>query len=753
MNKKSLFISLLFMLVFSMSLIISGCSGDDGATGPQGEPGEKGDQGEQGDPGEQGEQGDSFTISAEEAHTVSYVGIGAEIVGVVLSDGTITVNYTVDGVADSMSAEYTIAKWVESENTWISMLQRNVTSSAEGAATVVRAGNLRPGSVSGSDGVFSYTLSSGGSPIDFRNGAFWTNSKPAAEGAYGDYINTIIEDIEDKAVWDENGIYRIGVTSRQNERFTAIAYIDGTGAQIEAAQAPNQGITAESCISCHGGNENHVNLPAHGARRGDPQLCTTCHNPYTYDSANSAAEADGWVNISLMTITHKIHSGIEGYNIAGYDYSNVRYPDWMDGRGSGPKNCTSCHKGDIPAYGTSWNKISYNECSSCHSDDTESPFNSGEFHFDKNCESCHSSGFKSVDTIHQVSELLDEYELARSYEMEIVSVENSISGLQPVVTWRVKKDGVYQDLFTGSETYSGRMQISIGWGYGDDFTNEGSGNSGSGELGRPFQVTIDAINTVQGVNNTTAVTTFPSALPAAAADGRFGFVALTKGAEEVNMPSVVKTFDLQASKVETFSERRKIVSMENCLSCHTDINRHGNAAANSIDACVMCHNAGSMSRDASVVQGTVDMMFLMHAIHSVTERKGEFSFERRRAYDYVDESDPTGGHDGYAKITYPRSITECSACHVDGSEKFPVDNSKRLGIIGDKMKAAYADGAGTGVISPMAAVCYSCHQVDDVPENNTIKAHFSAEGGNMFGDSNHEYYESRPTESCMICHE
>ncbi len=55
---------LLYFLFFSSVLVMSACSGDDGAIGPQGDPGEngapgeKGDQGDQGAPGEQGIPGD-----------------------------------------------------------------------------------------------------------------------------------------------------------------------------------------------------------------------------------------------------------------------------------------------------------------------------------------------------------------------------------------------------------------------------------------------------------------------------------------------------------------------------------------------------------------------------------------------------------------------------------------------------------------------------------------------------------------------
>lgn len=258
----------------------------------------------------------------------------AQITNVTVNNGEITVHFDMQNyTADKVSLEFTIAKWVSDQVGWINMLQRNRIYE-EGATEVVRAGNLREEVTKGKDG-FSYTFSHKDAAIDFSKGAYWTHKKPTAEGEYGEYISHILSEIERHGKWDADAIYRIGVTSRQDERFTAVTYVTGTGTAVAATDAPNQNITLASCASCHAGGT----FKAHSNRRHDPQLCFSCHNSFTYDSMNSAAEADGWASVDMQTMIHSIHAGIDGYKVAKADYS--KNPNII-------KNCAACHKGDVP---------------------------------------------------------------------------------------------------------------------------------------------------------------------------------------------------------------------------------------------------------------------------------------------------------------------------------------------------------------------------------------------------------------------
>ncbi len=734
----------LLMPLLVLTLIVAGC-GDDGKDGRNGAPGAPGVDGADGAPGTDGADGadgadgqDAFSLAFSENHAAPQV-IGSEIVGVTVNEnGTITVNFTVAGITDAVNAEYTIAKWLPAENSWISMMQRNRTYNAD-ATEVIRGSNLRPGSISAVDGVFSYTFNSGGADIDFSQGAYWTHSKPAvADNAYGDYVQGILDAIETNGAWDPAATYRIGVTSRQNERFTAVAYVDGSGNPVASPPLDNALV---SCTDCHSGNDGYLYMPAHGNRRNDAQLCTTCHNNFTYDSYNSSATVGGWAPVDAMTMTHKIHAGIEGYTVAGASYEDVRFPDWTFGRGNGPQNCTACHKGDVPTAGQGWNRGDASvagACATCHV--------SGGVVFDVagrphagDCVACHGGSFingfpQTADTYHGVSEAVDALATARSYLMEIVAVENAVAGQAAQVTWRVAKDGVYQDLFAGTDTYlEDAVRLGIGWGVGEDWTNDDSGVSSNGDAGRPLQVTANAGNTVAGADLTYAVTTFPI-LPAAATAERNGFAVVERGPAGINVSSALKTITLGSGSSE-LGDRREIVSSESCLACHNTIGRHGTTAdvASGVTSCVTCHNAGSLSRASSVVQGTVDFMYIMHAIHGVGEKRDKF--ERR--YDH-----------GYDYVTYPNTILDCGACHIGGSENFPVDSTRRIGVFADSLIGTTAEN------SPMGSVCYSCHQnTEDQMANRELQGHINAFGGDMLGNAwFEEYVDGSRVESCTFCH-
>ena len=741
--------------LFALSLVLGGCSdGSDGRAGADGRDGIDGEDGQDATvliPGS-GVPASFDVMEHEPAQLLS-----ASIENVVGVDGVFTVDFEVDGLpTNPVEVEFTIAKWSVADNSWVSMLQRNRTRAND--VPVVRASNLRPDPIDLTGDTFTFILP------DLSQGAHWTNDKPnevdgfaALPVDYQEYVNTIVEKVDIASTWDPTATYRIGVTSRQSERFTAVAYVNGTGTPVTEIPQQVSAETLMSCLDCHGeaNIEGQTQFNYHSNRRQDPQLCTSCHNNFTYEAWSSTLEVDGWQMVDMMTMTHTIHAGIPDVYVNS-EWEKVRFPDWTFGRTSRPSNddpypmnpgmanCTACHKGDVTAWDV--DVFGFNEeppypraaesmCVSCHTGDKYgfdlAADHPSELPEGLTCTDCHG---KTADEIHNVSFAREALELARSYTMEISSVENAVAGQQAVVTWRVAKDGVYQDLFTGADTYlEDAVRLGIGWGYGDDWTNDGSGVSNNGDAGRPFQTTANAGNTVPGADNTYAVTTFPI-LPIAAAADRNGFAVVERGPAGINVSSALKTFTL-GTGAATLGDRREIVSTDSCLGCHSTVGRHGTYAdaASGVTSCVTCHNAGSLSRDGSVSQGTVDMMFIMHAIHGVGEEREKFDRRRDHGYDYV---------------TYPNTILDCAACHVGDSHK-TVDTSKRLGVIVDGGKDLY-DMQWKGVNSPMGSVCLSCHE----DNAGTYKAHFMTQGANMTGLTDHESYaEGDITEqSCMICH-
>lgn len=790
--------------VLALAMGLGGCSGSDGAPGA---PGQDVDpavveglqqqieeakaeaeaakaEAEAAKAAAEAEQESSLSVAvAHKLKVPEFVAATIDDVSVV--NGEIEFTFSVPGYQQStIDVELSIAKWVPADNSWMSLIPRDRTQS--GGIKVIRGGNVRlagANAVSGGvAGTFTTKFSSpdadfgGPGPIDFSNGVVWRragnelagNYAPEA-GEYRDYVQGILDRINAHNSWDPNAIYRVAVTSRDNEaaRFTAVVDFDGTGAiQAELTNTESSALSLNSCNSCHSDRVIFPRNEVHGHQRQDPNVCANCHNSYTFDSRGSVAEAGGWANISMTAMIHGIHSGTpDEYTVDGYEYKKVRFPDWTFGRGKsnktnaaglnrGTANCTACHKGDVdvPTLNTGWNKVVLNACTSCH---TERAAGTGAFHLaEYDCSSCHTGATgPTAEQFHGVSPALATIEKRQGYQIKIIGVKNAVAGANALVSWQIVDDAgnPRPNIEVGDLA---NIRVGIGWGWGDDWTNDG-GPSHNGTAGHPFNVTASSINTK--VADGTFVTTVNS-LPTEAAAGRNGYAAIygwefpaedgvrpphgfNLGSGEFVRPNTaVATITLDEDAVDSAgltNERRVIADGVSCNSCHGTTGRHGTQASSDIASCVVCHNAGSLSRDGSIVQGTVDLMFMVHAIHGLADGKRD-EFERRYAFD-----------GGYDYVTYPSTVLDCNACHVNDSQNLPVDSAKRIGVIADGKKAAYL--AGTGVNAPMSSVCFSCHEPTDNALKNDLKGHMTGMGGGMYGEQDHEFWLNRG-EGCMACH-
>jgi len=751
-------------VLLAMTLGLAGCGsdGDDGAQGPRGPEGPPGPGLEPTEPlagvkqhmqdfgatmdatgshagllGEvtacsacHGGPGSAVPFSTAHAQPVPAITTASiDAVSVTSTNPTnIDVTFTVDGYTDaSANVEVTLAKWLPEQGTWISMLQRD-RQTGDGP-TVIRAGNLRFTVDGGEDGQFTTTINSDGDrwgaaegeAIDFSVGAVWQQDDQAQAANYADagtpyfgYVQDILDGIEAAlgTSWDEDAIYRVGVTTRSPEvsRFNAIGYFRGNG---DEATDPNPVMTQASCNSCHG---ETVALGPHGNQRFEPELCTTCHNPFTFDRRESIAEVDGWVNIDSALMMHKIHAGIDGYRVDGSDYSEVRFPDWLFGRIARPdpdvdptepqggQNCTTCHKDDVTSLADAkWNVVSNEACLTCHVGDTLSAAGFNPPHGDfvgepaSACAGCHGDGpgqfAPSANEFHGVTGALAVLEERNEYRVEIVSVTDAAADAEPKVEWQiVRADGTPYPVLSDLEP---TVTVGIGWGYGDDWVNDGVELRDNGARGDPWNVVTDETNTE--FNGDTATTTLP-ALPATATAGRNGYATIYRGTvgDDIRPNTAVATLTLGDDVIDPDNERREIVTAAKCNSCHTTTARHGTVADDDMMGCVACHNAGSLSRDDSAVQGSVDLMFMVHALHGVSQGKRE-RFDRRRDH-------------GYLYVSNANTVLDCTSCHEGDSYRSP-DYNKRIGVIADGEKAAFLDG--TGVNSAQGSVCLSCHEVGE----------------------------------------
>jgi OmcA/MtrC family decaheme c-type cytochrome len=745
------------------ALALAGCSGDDGDQGPPGPPGAEGPEGPSGpggDTGPEGPPGPGFDnpISLSVAHQLGPVTAASEITAVdIIADGDsriIEVTFEVPGYTlDTADVELTLAKWIPGRG-WINMLQRD-RQTGDGP-NVIRGGNLR---LEGGDaveaimpGVFRAFIASpnadfgGPGPVDFGAAPVWRRDgndqvdnycDPVTEAAYCDFVQEILDDIATNGAWDDDAIYRIGVTSRAPaiSRFNAIVDIDGAGNVLP--ELTNEVMTVASCDGCHG---ERVELGPHGNQRFEPAVCTQCHNDFTYDRSESVRAVGGWVDLEQMNMVHRIHMGIDGYAADGTDYSDVRYPDWTFGRGNGPQNCASCHKADAPVGAMAWNQVTAPVCFSCHAGDTfveafpDAPAFHPDLGRDESCDACHAPAgnlAQSADDYHGVTEALAALQRqATDFNIEILSVTDAVAGEAAVVTWQVvDADGVAYEL---DGFYEGNVTVGIGWGYGDDWTNDG--------LVRATRAAGDPFTSADTVYDGTLATSTFDPLPANATAGRNGFVVVGRGLMDGVRPNtVVGTITLGEDATDVTNNRRDIVSAASCNSCHTTVDRHGGWTANDDVAagCVICHNPGSASREAGVIHGTVDLMFIAHAIHGLDDGKRQ-RFERR--YDF----------DGrYDYVTYPSTVLDCKACHTEGSYDFPIDGMKRLGVIADNMAETYF-ATGFGINSPEASACYSCHE-SGLAGVDPVKRHFEVFGAFMQGEGTHEGLLGEIS-SCTACH-
>jgi OmcA/MtrC family decaheme c-type cytochrome len=648
----------------------------------------------------------------------------AAITAVTGTAGALSVEFVLRGRTDTaVNAEFTIAKWNETKGSWINLFQRDIV--AQPGAPVIRADNIRTPVINGTvnangfDTTFSYTFPDvtaapvwrGTRRVDpnvpdvFLDPEVSTNYCAAGDTACATFVQGIIDGINDDGAWEDTATYRIGVTGRPGTvdapfiRFGAVADVVFQGGAVTAvgAPAPTNQIAEASCNTCHGDRLAFPRNNVHGGQRPVVAVCSNCHNPYTYDAATSTQAANGWASISANVMVHKIHTGIEGYTVDGSEYGNVRYPDFTL---AGNSNCTSCHKGEPgEGLGDGWNLAAGNlaaakACTTCHDVNGGVPV-AFDFHETlpppSSCVNCHAGqftpGFKQTpDAYHGVSARLEELRIQREeFAFSLVSVTDAVYEGTPVVQWQVLDGaGVPYNLNTDI-SIDGGPRLHIGWGYRDDWTNEGSGEKSSfgqrqnDDNGRPVALNVattgDNANTVISADGLTAISTFPRLTDAeagqgrpyanleAAEDGRRGFVAIHNRVSDNGairqITSLVQPIILGSGVVDLAEPpRRNTIDAtfglpaadkrgSGCLDCHGTITAHGGGYIldGDVQACITCHNAGSHeSRNVAALNDreprSVDFMFLMHQIHSADR----------------DE------------ILYPQDVsTRCHACHAGES--------------------------------------------------------------------------------------
>jgi OmcA/MtrC family decaheme c-type cytochrome len=518
-------------------------------------------------------------------------------------------------------------------------------------------------------------------------------------------------------------------------------------------------VLTSTCNQCHSELTGHVT-------RVDTRLCVTCHNPGSWLPGAPS------VSVDFKVMVHRIHNGanlpsvVAGtpYVVGGADYSKAVFPQDI-------RNCTKCHNSTLSAQGDNWkNQQSLAACGSCHDDvnfgasaDPAKPrvHLGGVVTDNSTCVGCHGVG-KVADVVvaHNFPDRLKA--ASAKFKYNIISVTPTTPGSTPVITFSVT------DPTNGDRPYDikteapfnvaagGSLAIKAGWtatGVAD------IGNDGNGvAFGQP--VSINLLNNalvVAGAAAGTFTVTAPGAIPAA----QTGTLRVTMeghpagdlsvGGARLPVKSVFRDFAITG----TATARRLVVDIAKCDVCHDVRSVHGNNRTDEPGVCVVCHNpnatdAGRRPTTAGVLTGgtdgkleeSIDFKTMIHGIHASQTAAGGKRETGLVIYGFG------GSVNDFSTLRFPGKVNDCALCHsgssyqITGIWQSPTAN----GILGTTISTAASttDPSDNLRISPIAAVCSSCH------DNSVVRAHMLSNGANL--SATQATLNTTVLELCPICH-
>jgi OmcA/MtrC family decaheme c-type cytochrome len=657
--------------------------------------------------------------------TVNFVrpGLTIKIVSAgIAQDGTVTVDYKLSdpkglpldlaGVTTpgAISVSYLIAYIPKGQTQFVSYTTRTQTSPIT-KTTAVQAG-----------------ADSGGTVKQIADGEYLYTFRQKATPPTGTY--------------DATATHRVGVYGSRNltEFDLGTNYDDDTLSWVPGggASVPRDVIRTATCNKCHD------QLAFHGGSRRSMELCIMCHTPQTTDP-------DTGNTVDMVTMTHKIHMGEElpsvqagkpyqiiGFNQAVSDWSSVALP-------SNPRRCEFCHEPkDVSgaAQADNWmTNPSRQACGSCH-DNVD--FATGKNHVnlpqvsDRECKNCHiPQGELEFDASIKGAHTMATQSPSRpGLVLDILKIEDGVAGKKPTVTFKVadsKGNGLSMAQMTGGLN---RLGIVLAGSTGDyGYTNFGADVTTKG------YVSENPVPTAKCASDGTCTYTFAHAIPADA-KGTFSIglegrreQTILGGTEqqmvtEYGAINKVKSFSVDGSKMV---ERRKVVDIAKCNSCHSFLSLHGENR-NQIEQCVLCHNASETdatrravatnAADKAAPNQGVNFAMMIHKIHT-----GEKMQEEGASYTIVGFG---GSHNDFSEVRYPvmtptggvGDTAKCYMCHVNNSEAvFPIGKNN----VTDPQ----------GKFSPMPATtsaCTACHM------SLSALSHAVSQTDPKFG------------ESCDVCH-
>lgn len=687
---------------------LGACEGPEGPRGPAGDQGPPGSDGEPGQTGDAGvdEQpwnaGDDLVVEVLEADISGATATATvritDAAGVPLDrEGALT-----EGAVDMAFA----LAWLDEEDgeprQYTSYITREVespiTENTATQATTETGGSWEV--VDRADGVYRYTFAA---EVEPHAGLTHTVGVSASRAV-------------------------AGTTHRDDAVFH---FVPGGGTPDTTRQV----VTDEQCSSCHG------ELEAHGGRYTETQFCTMCHTDQTTDP-------DTGNTVDFPVMVHRIHAGaglpsvqagtpyqIIGHGGSVHDFSTVHYPQPI-------ARCESCHAG---TQGDFWNtRVTVAACTSCHDDivfstpvpEGKTLHGGGTQPLDQPCSDVCHPATGSIAGIIDVHTLPAFDPASPELDVDILGVTNAAPGQQPIVELAVTVDGAPRDILASPLT---RLGLTFA-GPNTDFASYWQATAqGGGAAG-----TLTAVDAAQG--------RFSYQVPASAALPPDATGSFTVGVEAYIQEPGGPRFSAH-SPTEAFAvtdpepvARRTVVTADKCNACHYDLAFHGGGRKNA-NYCILCHNPENANDDyaprlegAEVFVETVDFKVMIHKIHAGAQLSQPYQLG---GYPGTSPANPVGAQHTYDELHYPRPLSECGACHVEGTTALPLTGAlpslhavRRCGEApGDDADEFCNDVEDEALrVPPETAACTSCH---DAPYSLAHAEVMTAPSG---------------AESCATCH-
>lgn len=774
--------ALALFTVFSV-LLLTACGGDDGATGPAG------DNGVQGPAGPPGQPGPSVGTINADTLTLEVTGVVIDTTPVVNFKATNERGEAYSGIGDT-DLRFNIVKLIPALNGEPSHWQNYIVGTRSGGMQGSQERN-RSGSTWGSlanhgDGTYTYTFGTDITAVDCPD--------PCTDFA-GHPLDLSYQPSLTHRISIQQSNRDIPLVNKVHD------FVPAGGDVVQMREI----VQTENCNQCHD------KITVHGTRF-EAQLCTTCHNPGTWNG-NDNYSAD------LGPMIHKIHAGehlpsvVAGADlmIGGHDFSDVVYPQDI-------RNCSKCHDGNISAtpQGGAWMTPSLVACGSCHDDIdfnvdgsvTAGGHSGGVVTDSSECSTCHAANRVAGSVAD--SHIIPDKAARAFFQFNILEICGSPVDMDPVCppgtsptltlsvtdptgaethtygsAYNIKAAGLDPEFSASGASFN----MLVAWNTQDYTNNEGSGSrpsrTDSINLRTSTAVTdnLDGTFTVDGAVEGIVVPASATGSGAIALEGH-PRSADKEGDFTINVPvnSEVSYFAITDANPKP---RRQVVDVPSkCDRCHDVLNVHGSNRNNNGQLCVMCHNpsATDVSRRPKDANGIPDMMAtldgkaeesidfkrLIHGIHAGA--KSTYDGDEAHGFrenGYVAYGYGNSEHD-YSHVRFPGVLSKCDTCHLedtytladrsdDGGANWEMPSL--FGILGSSVNThpnAAPDGSDFNMLL--------ADQSDDWKFSPTVsvcsschdgqlaKQHMQDNNGIFGGMGSEQLVQEASLESCSVCH-